>query len=265
MSYLAKLKKLIFKIRRNRNWRRYQFIYSKHHISIRRHDPMLDGDITYFMESPELVREIMGVNFSARDLQDKVVVAAFDRPENCNVKNWINYTAVHSILDKFCSMPEYLKLSNGRVNKIVLLRSGKGYLSGHQLRQNINSSRFIDVVDLDGSVDDVRTIYEKYAFALVIENTAEAGYVSEKFFDAVKSGCNILYYGCSKTVNELGFSCISVNESNLCAAFLDELIATSDYCEYGATQNYKQLVGLRNRVNRELILLPAFFLMRGEF
>ena len=38
-------------------------------------------------------------------------------------------------------------------------------------------------------------IYQRYTFALIIENCDAEGYVSEKFYDAICAGCVPLYWG----------------------------------------------------------------------
>lgn len=260
---IRKLKKLFNNLIRNYNWRIYANLYKLHGLSIKRNKTD-NCDILYLLESPELLTKVLKFDFKKGSLNNKVIIACFDKPKNCKPLKWINYTSVFSLLDRYCSFPDYISKKE-RLNKALVLRSSKNYLSGHKLRNSILRTDFIDIIDLDGSCSDIRPLYEKYEYAIVIENTKFDGYVSEKFYDAIKSGCIVIYWGSKKTVQNQGFKNIFFfEELNDLNSIIKGLVKNKVFTHDRVNKNFEILKHLRELRQIDFYKMPSFFLVKGK-
>lgn len=217
----------------------------------------------YLTESPELLTKIMGINFKDPHFQKiSNVYAAFDRPDGNLAKNWYNITTNYALTDKYCSFELNLNDNSTRFKKAVLVRTSKSYLTGHKLRRKISSCETIDIIELTGNIPDVAKIYKQYEVVIIIENCKHPGYVSEKFFDAVKCGCKILYWGDSTLVEQLGFKGIKELVFEQLEFQIQELLNDENF-NY-TEENFKTLIDIRERLNFKLNFLPSLFLITGE-
>lgn len=83
--------------------------------------------------------------------------------------------------------------------KIGMVVSDKIFLPGHRLRHSIKDyckkkypHKFLTNIR---TVSSVFEIYQRCEVAIVVENSFDGSYVSEKFFDAVLSGASVIYVG----------------------------------------------------------------------
>lgn len=93
--------------------------------------------------------------------------------------------------------------------RVSLTFSDKYYLEGHKLRHKV-ADRFNDRVDTYGSgtgsfIKQKVDSLADYQFQIAIENVSHDNYVSEKFFDCIKTSTVPIYRGGTKTVKKLGF------------------------------------------------------------
>lgn len=259
--FLKKISSLVSRYSERSLWRRFQVVYKHLAYQIERNGTSRVADVHYFIESPEYL-DLTGVDYNK---PVGLIFATFDRPCTSASQTWYNITECYALCDKFCTMPKQLKSSSGRLNRALLLRTDKAFTSGHKIRQSIKKSEFIDIVELNGRIDDVRDLYEKYEYALIIENCQNDGYVSEKFFDAVKSGCKIIYLGGYKWLEKNGFEVsafITHENINELDGLIQQLeIQKGD--EYTHT-NFKRLVQLRENIKLRYLSAPAYFNMIND-
>ncbi len=82
---------------------------------------------------------------------------------------------------------------------ISIIASYKNQTTGHKLRHNV-IKLFNDVIDVYGSgyksIDDKIVGLKDYRFSIVIENTKQDYYFSEKLLDCFTTGTIPIYWGC---------------------------------------------------------------------
>lgn len=72
-------------------------------------------------------------------------------------------------------------------------------------------------------------VYGRYSFALCYENMAMSGYITEKIFDALFSGCVPIYWGAPNISDFIPADCfIDRREFSTCAEAIDHCIAMPD-------------------------------------
>jgi len=262
---LNKIKRRLRYARRNNRWRSYQKIYTSFGYNINWNDKFNRDEannVYFFTESPEVVQGLLRTDFSDRKFRDADIFAAFERPEGLHVRSWTNVTTMYSLCDKFTSYSEMLK-HEMREDRAILLRSTKSILSGHNLRRKLQPNSSLDIVELDGSLSDLRSIYTKYKVVVVIENTDSPGYVSEKFFDAIKCGCSVVYSGDIDYVLRLGFSGVYHLEKS---EDIERLVEYALRCHDNsiAERNHNRLTEIRESQRLAFLMAPSLFLIKGE-
>jgi hypothetical protein len=265
MKILNKLKSKLAKAKRKNNRKKNWDLYSKILINngfiISREDVTVKADIYYLMESPELLTKVGNIDFNHANLDGAIVFASFDRPNGSKARKWINTTVDNHLLsDKFCEMPESLDIKNIK-NKAIISRSQKEYLSGHKLRHKIYPSKNIDILELDGTIENTNAIYKQYKYMIVIENSITPGYVTEKFFDAIKCGCAILYMGDYEKVKSLGYKNIyKLNDIYEVEELTRKLIDEESWSEEVAIQNFNNLIKMREDSLDKFLSFPSYHL-----
>ena len=127
-----------------------------------------------------------------------------------NYKNLNNYYCCRDLYansDSFLS----IKLGTKFLNKYKLVSfvySYKNYLEGHKFRHKI-AQEFKDKLDLYGSgynkfVRIINTLKD-YMFQVVIENGKYPEFVSDKFYDCIKTQTIPIYWGGEDGVRKMGF------------------------------------------------------------
>ncbi len=90
-----------------------------------------------------------------------------------------------------------------------IISSFKKHLAGHKLRHEIikENKNFIDVYGSGyGKFGDISNSYIDYMFQVVIENGKYPEYVSEKFFNCLKTQTVPIYWGGEEAVRKMGFN-----------------------------------------------------------
>jgi hypothetical protein len=262
---IKRIERLIRKTKRKLILKRYKRLLEPFGNKLQWNPKEIDSGANslYLTESPELLTKIVGLNFKNPHFQKiSNVYASFDRPDGNLAKNWYNITTNYALTDKYCSFDINLRNNSTRYKKAALIRTSKSYLTGHKLRRSINSCETIDVIELTGNISDIAKIYNQYEVVIIIENCKYPGYVSEKFFDAVKCGCKILYWGDSTLVKKLGFKGIKDLEFEQLEYQIQELL--NDENNNHTEENFKTLIDIRERLNFNLNFLPSIFLITGE-
>ena len=140
-------------------------------------------------------------------------------------------------------------------------RSQKTYLSGHQARHQICSSKNIDILELDGTVENTNEYYMKYKYMIVIENTIAPGYVTEKLFDAIKCGCAVIYMGDYNNVMSLGFKNIfMLDDINNIDSIVNDIVIKNPWSEKIAIENLNTLHKLREKSLHQFLSFPTYHL-----
>jgi hypothetical protein len=97
----------------------------------------------------------------------------------------------------------YRKVTNQRENKVCIISSSKKKIPGHESRLKIIThlvNKMPNLIDVFGvgfcPIPDKFEVLCRYKYTLVIENSIEENYWTEKLLDAVISECAIFYVGC---------------------------------------------------------------------
>ena len=100
---------------------------------------------------------------------------------------------------------------NKRKDRICCITSNKTKSDGHKDRIELIDQCMDEMLPLDlygvgfSAVQDKFDVLNQYKYALVIENSIEKNYFSEKILDGLISGCRVIYCGCpniSKLLDE---------------------------------------------------------------
>jgi len=165
---------------------------------------------------------------------------------------------MHSVVDYWVE----LELSNpyGEKPRLVsTVLSEKNQLPGHQMRHDVADS-YRKLIDCYGAGAN-RYIEEKvaslgpYMFQVVIENGQYPEYVSEKFYDCIKTNTVPIYWGGEQAVIEMGFDTEGI-------LFFDDPSELNDLLEIISPELYRQfrphveanrrrLVEIRNELRQE--------------
>lgn len=247
-------------------WQRYAWLAHTHGFDIKRHVLNENCEYLYLNESPFTITEVDGIDLCSDKLKDKVIYSNFDKPKDCRCRQWYNKGAWLSLMDQHVSMPDEVCSDNGnRINKAILVRSAKITHPGHVIRAGLKINGFLDIIDTNTrKISDLRAIYQKYRYALIIENVKYPGYVSEQIWGAIKSGCIPIYYGDFDKLREYKLSNV-IDFEKVCSddySFISELPAVSD--PYYATKNFTILKDIRAKSLGEFMAYPTMFLIRGN-
>lgn len=149
-----------------------------------------------------------------------------------------------------------------------MIFSSKSELQGHQLRHTV-AEEFDGQLDLYGSgagnrVEDKHISLDEYMFQVVIENDRHPNFVSEKFFDCIKTNTIPIYWGGKSSVKKLGFNTDSVlffEDLDSLAEILSTKVSDEVYTELrpAVEENRQRLVELRNRTRFNLYSSPYYF------
>ena len=148
--------------------------------------------INYTFESPIVIQDKYEDNY--KNIVSPSLTIKLD-----NYKNDVfNISDFHSLDDRFCSFNKNIEFCN-RKNEILLVMTKKDHLPGHILRRKIidqiKYDKRFETLDLKRhKVKDLFDYYSKYKFIIVIENCENNSYVSEKYYDVIKSGAIPIYH-----------------------------------------------------------------------
>jgi len=138
-----------------------------------------------------------------------------------NLKNYYCPRELYAGNDFYINLNPSRKYKKERL--VSLIYSKRQHLEGHKLRHEI-ANRFQSRIELFGSgiensrekkgisyyypnTNKVRKIFslDRYMYQIVIENGKHPEYVSEKFFDCLKTRTIPIYWGGEKAVRTMGF------------------------------------------------------------
>ena len=249
------------KYKRKKSWDLYVKILANNGFKIVRERVDEPADIYYLMESPEILIKVNKIDFNHENLQGAIVFASFNKPDGNKAKIWINTTVNNHLLsDKFCEMPKKIEITNYK-NKAIMSRSQKTYLSGHKVRHQISEFENMDILELDGTIENTNFIYKQYKYMVVIENTISPGYVTEKLFDAIKCGCAVIYMGDYNNILNLGFKNIfKLDDINNLEFMVNNVIEKDQWSEEIAIENLNLLYKLREKSLYQFLAFPTYHL-----
>jgi len=160
-------------------------------------------NILIAIESPEVV------NYNGWLDKDMVFVAEISFANFYNLEHFYCCRSLYSTNDNFVNF-DYKNEYKQKDKLISFIYSNKTHLPGHQLRHEI-AARFAGKIDTFGSGTGrflKRKIesLEFYNYQIVIENGKYPDYVSEKFFDCIKTKTVPIYYGGDQGLEKMGFN-----------------------------------------------------------
>jgi hypothetical protein len=162
-------------------------------------------NILIVTESPEVVT-------SRQWIKDNMnFIAEISFANFFKLDNYYCCREIYSTMDVFVKLSETKEITIvDKTDSISFILSNNKSLSGHKFRFLILESKLngIDYFGfgaekpLKNKLDSLRT----YRFQIVVENCKHPEYVSEKFFDCIKTLTIPIYWGGEKGINEMGFN-----------------------------------------------------------
>jgi len=159
----------------------------------------------------------------------KNILLAIESPAVVEHNNWIsddmefiaeisfgNFKKLDNYLccrDLYVNSDNFIDISVGSIydkkpGLVSIVSSDKDYLPGHKFRHEIIqhfSSRIQVFGSGYGKFGDITDSYTEYKFQVVIENGRYPEYVSEKFFNCIKTQTIPIYWGGKEAVRKMGF------------------------------------------------------------
>jgi len=213
-----------------------------------------------------------------RDYNEKLknILIAIESPEVIRYKNWIdpgmkfyaeisfanfyNLDNYYCCRDLYCNNDNFVHVDLSNVNPVKhhlvsMIYSHYRYLPGHKFRHEV-AQAVEKQIDLFGSgtgkylkrkIDSLWS----YRFQVVIENGKYPEYVSEKFFDCLKTKTIPIYWGGDEGIKKMGFDLngiISFNSLEELKWILSDLVNVEFYESriQSVEYNFKRLKELRN-------------------
>jgi hypothetical protein len=231
----------------------YNLCYNKY---IRQDYDPRGKNILVAVESPEVIKQNGWLD------ENMNFVAEISFANFYNLKNYHCCRSLYATNDNFVNFE--INNNYDRKNKLTsFIFSEKTRLPGHKLRHDI-AQKFKDQVDLFGSgtgkfLQRKTDSLESYMFQIVIENGKFPEYVSEKFFDCVKTKTIPIYFGGDHALEKLGFDhngWISFDTLDELNTILREKVSESFYYEHltSLEKNRQILLKIREHNYLQLVL-----------
>jgi len=192
----------------------------------------------------------------------------------CELDNYYCPRDIYAGRDSFVQ----LNSSNQYMDKselVSIIYSTNTELPGHKLRHK-TADRLESTIDTFGSgagqyVEEKRIAIENHMFEVVIENGKYDEYVSEKFYDSLKTMTIPIYRGGEVAVRKMGFDTDGVIFFDTLDE-LEEIVDSLSRERYQqlrpkAEYNRKRLIDIRNKLKNELYLSrfrPGFLTSRND-
>lgn len=169
------------------------------------YDPELDN-VLVAIESPAYVKRGYPDDDSGWIDDEMEFIAEISWEQYTDSEFYFCPRAIYSTFDAFVT------LENREFNKtqdVSFVLSDKKYTKGHRLRHSIlkNFGSKVDCYGnpVDNFIKEKTQALDSYQFHIAVENTNHLNYISEKFFDPIKTLTIPIYWGSKDSVRKLGF------------------------------------------------------------
>lgn len=218
------------------------------------------------------------------DPNKKNILLAIEAPEVIESQGWlkqymkfyaeISFANFYKLKNYYCCRTLYVaydgyvnldlsKEYNNKINLVSMIYSNKTWLLGHAMRHEV-ARKFRDLIHLYGSgtgrfLSEKKDSLENYMFQIVLENGKYPEYVTEKFYDCLKTRTIPVYWGGEEGVKKMGFDPRGIfffdnlEELNI---ILNEKISFETYKNMipYAIANLNRLIELRNELKFSFFL-----------
>lgn len=216
------------------------------------YDPM-KSNILIAIESPEVILH----NGWIKD--DMKFIAEISFANFFNLDNYHCCRTLYATNDNFVNLVKNSQFA--KKDLVSMVYSDKQLLKGHQFRHQL-ASKFADRIHLFGSGTEKKLkqksdSLESYYFQIVIENGKYPEYVSEKFFDCLKTKTIPVYWGGEEAIKKMGFDLNGMIFFDT-DADLDNILTTKmnerfyHEREESLEYNLKRLIEIRNEIKMSL-------------
>ncbi len=127
--------------------------------------------------------------------------------------NYMNLENYYCCRDLYVNADHFIDVKTGTIYNAKpklasIISSSKKHLPGHKMRHEIIAA-YRGILEVSGSgygkFGDITPAYTDYMFQVVIENGKYPEYVSEKFFNCLKTQTIPIYWGGHEAVRKMGF------------------------------------------------------------
>lgn len=272
MEFIKKVVVHLNKIRRRNSPKQQHFLLAQKLLSsngynicynhaIRKRYDASKKNILLAIESPEVIKYNQWLD------KDMHFVAEISFANFYHLEHYYCCRSLYSTNDNFVNFDIHNQYREKHKN-ISFIYSDKSHLPGHQLRHAIAQG-------LGGKIDAFGSGTGKflkrkedslahYRFQIVVENGKHAEYVSEKFFDCLKTNTMPIYYGGDQGAEKMGFDprgWLSFNTPEELEQIIHTKTSESFYLEHlpYLEKNRKQLLEIRNNHFLSLALHQIMF------
>lgn len=187
--------------------------------------------------------------------------AEFSFGDFYNLEQYYSLRRMHAGRDYWVSLDKSNSYDD-KSNLVSTVISEKTQLSGQAMRHRV-AEEYGDQVDtygagVDNYVEDKSDTLDDYMFQVVIENGKYPEYISEKFFDCIKTNTIPIYWGGEVGVKKMGFDTDGViffenigGLSNILSNISED---TYDNLRPSAMDNRSRLIQIRNEIKKQFYL-----------
>jgi len=191
-----------------------------------------------------------------------------------NLENYYCPRELYAPNDFYVNLNTSKKYNKNRL--ISMIYSGSKHLEGHKLRHKV-ADRFKNQIEIfgSGSIESteknknlfypnskyIKKIFslDKYMFQIVIENGKFPEYVSEKFYDCLKTRTIPIYWGGEQAVKKMDFNTEGIlffDSIEDLETTLKEKVTESNYKSKSQAieYNFNKLIEIRNRLKFNFFL-----------
>jgi hypothetical protein len=207
------------------------------------------SNILIAIESPEVILHNGWIK------EDMKFIAEISFANFFKLDNYHCCRTLYSTNDNFVNLVKNHQFSKKEL--VSMVYSDKKLLKGHQFRHQM-ASKFADRIHLFGSGTEKKLkqksdSLDSYYFQIVIENGKYPEYVSEKFFDCLKTKTIPVYWGGEDAIKKMGFDLNGIiffdTDSDL-ENVLNTIVNERSYHEREESLEYnlKRLIEIRNEI-----------------
>lgn len=202
-----------------------------HNEAVRRQYDESKTNVLIVTESPAVVEEQGWLD------QDMEFHAEFSFGDHYELEHFYSLRRMHAGRDYWVSL-DPSNPCNDKTELVSTVLSDKTRLRG-QVMRHLVVAEYGDLIDsygkgVDKHIEEKSVSLEPYMFQIVIENGKFPEYVSEKFFDCLKTNTIPIYWGGKEAVKEMGFDTSGI-------LFFDDLGELEEILEDISESKYNQL------------------------